>query len=58
MSGTRIADKNVENKFNRLVMYDGSLIHQQNGAWGDTWNDCRLVITIFNTFSNEFKLDS
>ena len=47
MSGTRIADKNVENKFNRLVMYDGSLIHQQNGAWGDNWDECRLTMNMF-----------
>ena len=47
MSGTRIADKNVENKFNRLVMYDGSLTHQQNGAWGDNWDKCRLTMNMF-----------
>ena len=50
MSGTRIADKNVENKFNRLVMYDGSQTHQQNGAWGDDWDDCRLTLTTQSTF--------
>ena len=47
MSGTRIADRNVENKFNRLVMYDGSQTHQQNGAWGDDWDDCRLTLNMF-----------
>ena len=47
MSGTRIAESNIENKFNRLVMYDGSQTHQQNGAWGDTWDECRLTMNMF-----------
>ena len=50
--------KKIPNAFNRLIMYDGALEHSPGGTWGETWDDCRLVITIFNTFSNEFKLDS
>ena len=47
MTGTRIDITNIENKFNRLIMYDGSQTHQQNGAWGDTWNECRLTMNMF-----------
>jgi hypothetical protein len=50
--------KKIPNAFNRLIMYDGALEHSPGVTWGETWDDCRLVITIFNTFSNEFKLDS
>ena len=61
-SGTKLVINNevkkIPNAFNRLIMYDGALEHSPGGTWGETWDDCRLVITIFNTFSNEFKLDS
>ena len=50
--------KKIPNAFNRLIMYDGALKHSPGGTWGETWDDCRLVITIFNTFYKEFKLDS
>jgi len=61
-SGTKLVISNevkkIPNAFNRLIMYDGALEHSPAGTWGETWDDCRLVITIFNTFYKEFKLDS
>ena len=42
--------KKIENKYNRLVLYDGAIIHSAGPAWGDTWDDCRLTLTISATF--------
>ena len=48
--------KNIENKYNRLVLYDGATIHCAGSAWGETWeDDCRLTLTISSTFPLRFE---
>ena len=42
--------KKIENIYNRLVLYDGGSTHSAGSAWGETWDDCRLTLTIFSTF--------
>ena len=61
-NGTKLIIDNketdVENKFNRLVMYDGDITHCQNDSWGDEWeDDCRLTMNIFCRFEEEDILD-
>ena len=46
--------KKIENKYNRLVLYDGADIHSAGSAWGDNWDDCRLTLTISATFPLRF----
>lgn len=46
-------ERSIENKFNRLVIYDGGLKHRFNTAWGDTWDDCRLTLNIFGRFNRD-----
>ena len=47
-------ERSIENKFNRLVIYDGGLKHRFNTAWGDTWEgDCRLTLNIFGKFNRD-----
>ena len=37
----------AENKFNRLVMYNSSLLHRPEACFGTTADDARLTLTIF-----------
>jgi hypothetical protein len=37
----------VENKFNRLVVYNGSIKHRMEGSFGDSINNCRSTISFF-----------
>ena len=46
--------KKIENKYNRLVLYDGATMHSAGAAWGDSWEDCRLTLTIAATFPLRF----
>lgn len=47
----------VENKFNRLVMYSPTLEHSSQGGFGTGIDDCRLTLTFFvNAF--QFKIKS
>lgn len=50
-SGTLISLSNntiqVENKFNRLVFYDATLLHRPERCYGTTIHNSRLTLTIF-----------
>lgn len=50
-SGTLIKIKDeivkIDNVFNRLVLYDASLVHRPERCFGNTINTARLTMTIF-----------
>ena len=38
---------NIENKYNRLLLYNSNIKHQPTDNFGDDINNSRLVMTIF-----------
>lgn len=45
----------IENKFNRLIVYNSSIEHRVESFFGDTFNDSRLTLT---GFIHKFALSS
>lgn len=39
--------KQVENKFNRLIIYNSHIPHRPQNGFGSNLNDCRLTLTFF-----------
>jgi hypothetical protein len=58
-SGTIVFDENdrnsvtIENVYNRLILYNGNLLHGVEDTFGNDIEDGRMTLTIFGTLKNK-----
>jgi hypothetical protein len=47
--------KKINNRYNRLVIYGANITHSPGPAWGETWDDCRMTITLSSVWNIKDK---